>query len=54
MPEGKRLFLRYPQGDHIAVLAFQNYDDLVQKNSAELEPEYHSNLEVVSWTKKSR
>ena len=54
MPEGKHLFLRYPQGDHVAALAFQNYDDLIQKCSAELEPEYHSNLEVVSWARKSR
>lgn len=54
MPEGKQLFLRYPQGDHVAQLAFHNYDDLVQKCSPELEPEYHSNLEVVSWTRKSR
>ncbi len=54
MPEGKQLLLRYPQGDHVAQLAFHNYDDLFQKSLAELEPEYHSNLEVVSWTRKSR
>lgn len=49
VPEGKRLLIRYPQGEHTAMLGWKHFEELSKKSHPEMEPDYYSNLEVKWW-----
>lgn len=39
----------YPEGDHVALLAYQHYQLLLTQSSPNLEPQYLSEFEVKQW-----
>lgn len=39
----------YPEGDHVARLAYQHYDQLIKLSRSDLEPMYFSEFEAKKW-----
>ncbi len=50
----RRLYVRYPGGDHVALIAWYHYDELLPLSKPELEPEYFTNLELKKWNLNER
>jgi tRNA threonylcarbamoyladenosine biosynthesis protein TsaB len=41
----------YPEGDHVAQLAYRHYEQLIQLHRSDLEPMYYSEFEAQKWQK---
>jgi len=50
----RRLYVRYPRGGNVALIAWYHYDELLPLNKPELEPEYFTKLELKKWNLNER